>query len=203
MRKGNSQMGIKVTKKTKPKLYGRELAEAKRLEKLDEIRQKRLDKKNKKATPSGLSMTPSIIKKRKSTKPKLTGRDLAEAKRLEKLKVLKLKSDVKKALSKKDKNSDKSIKTSIRPKARPIISASTTTVTNSVVPKARKFNEEVKTLKKELTKAKTKPEKTKIEKKIEAMRLAFKKKERRGKGSGFRISGAGDDMDFIMKMLKK
>ena len=35
------------------------------------------------------------------------------------------------------------------------------------------------------------------------MALAFKKKERQGKESGFRISGAGDDMDFLMKMLKK
>ena len=101
MRKGNSQMGIKVTKKTKPKLYGRELAEAKRLEKLDEIRQKRLDKKNKKATPSGLSMTPSIIKKRKSTKPKLTGRDLAEAEREAKLVERRKKYLAKKAKNKK------------------------------------------------------------------------------------------------------
>ena len=96
------------------------------------------------------------------------------------------------------------------PKARPIVSVSTTTVTKSVVPKARKFNAEVKKIKKEvvklnkeLTKVKTKPEKTKIEKKLEAMRLAFKKKERQGKGSGFVISGAGEDMDFLMKMLKK
>ena len=98
MRKGNSQMGIKVTKKTKPKLYGRELAEAKRLEKLDEIRQKRLDKKNKKATPSCLSMTPSIIKK---TKPKLTAREKVEAEREAKLVERRKKYLAKKAKNKK------------------------------------------------------------------------------------------------------
>ena len=82
--------------------------------------------------------------------------------------------------------------------------------TISVVPKARKFNTEIKKIKKEvvklnkeLTKVKTKPEKTKLQKKLDAITLAFKKKERQGKGSGFRISGAGDDMDFLMKMLKK
>tara|TARA_R110000851_G_scaffold74492_1_gene164258 strand:+ start:6 stop:434 length:429 start_codon:yes stop_codon:yes gene_type:complete len=137
-------MGIKVTENKKPKLIGRDLAEAKRLEKLDAIRQKRLDKKNKKAKPSGLSMNPSIIKKRKSTKPKLTGRDLADAKRQEKLEVLKLKSDIKKALSKKNKKSDKSIKTSIRPKAR-LIKIS---VDNSGIPESKSILKAFNKLKK-------------------------------------------------------
>ena len=38
---------------------------------------------------------------------------------------------------------------------------------------------------------------------MKANRLAFKKKQRQGKGYGFRISGAGDDIDFIVKMLEK
>tara|TARA_R110002096_G_scaffold100861_1_gene223328 strand:- start:93 stop:521 length:429 start_codon:yes stop_codon:yes gene_type:complete len=137
-------MGIKVTENKKPKLTGRDLAERKREEKLIEIRQKRLDKKNKKAKPSGLSMIPSIIKKRKPTKPKLTGRDLADAKRQEKLEVLKLKSDIKKTLSKKSNKSDKSIKTSIRPKAR-LIKIS---VDNSGIPESKSILKAFNKLKK-------------------------------------------------------
>ena len=91
-------MGIKVTENKKPKLTGRDLAERKREEKLIEIRQKRLDKKNKKAKPSGLSMTPSIIKK---TKPKLTGLAKVEAEREAKLVERRKKYLAKKAKNKK------------------------------------------------------------------------------------------------------
>jgi hypothetical protein len=39
---------------------------------------------------------------------------------------------------------------------------------------------------------------------MEADRIAFKKKQRQGKGIGFRISGATNaDIEFIMKMLEK
>ena len=141
-------MGIKVTENKKPKLTGRDLVERKREEKLIEIRQKHMDKKKKKTKLSGLSMTPSIIKKRKSTKPKLYGRDLAEAKHLEKLENLKIVNDIKKMLVKENKNSSKSIKTSIRPKAR-IIKIS---VDESGIPESKAILKAFNKLKKLLNK---------------------------------------------------
>ena len=85
---------------------------------------------------------------------------------------------------------------------------------HTYVPKSRKFSEEVKKIKKEAVKLNKKLIKAKketdsdrvkaLKKKMEADRLAFKKKERQGKGSGFRISGATNaDIEFIMKMLEK
>ena len=59
-------------------LTGRELAEAKRMEKLEKIRDA---KKASKTKSKGLSMTPRPVKK--AVKPKLTGREAAEAKQME------------------------------------------------------------------------------------------------------------------------
>ena len=113
----------------------REATELKLQKDLEKIRKKYLKEKN------------IIVKKRKPTKVKLTGRDLVDAKRQEKLEVLKIKSDIKKALSKKNKKSDKSIKTSITPKAR-VIKIS---VDNSGIPESKAilkaFNELKKLLK--------------------------------------------------------
>ena len=71
-------MGAKIS--ANQVLTGRDLAEAKRREKLEKIR---VAKKASKAKKSGLSMTPSPVKK--AVKPKLTGRDAVEAKQMEKL----------------------------------------------------------------------------------------------------------------------
>ena len=73
-------MAIKISASNPPKLTGRDLAEFKRREKLEKIR---VAKKASKAKKSGLSMTPSPVKK--AVKPKLTGRDAVEAKQMEKL----------------------------------------------------------------------------------------------------------------------
>ena len=69
-------MGAKIS--ANQVLTGRDLAEAKRREKLEKIR---VAKKASKAKKSGLSMTPSPVKK--AVKPKLTGRDAAEARAME------------------------------------------------------------------------------------------------------------------------
>jgi len=114
----------------------REATELKRQKDLEKIREKKLKEKS------------IIVKKRKPTKVKLTGRDAADAKRQEKLEVLKLKSDIKKALSKKNKKSDKSIKTSIRPKAR-IIKIS---VDESGIPESKAILKAFNKLKKLLNK---------------------------------------------------
>ena len=174
-------------------MAGREETEAKREKELVALRKKYLakkakDKKNKKPAA-----------KKKVVRLDLS-REGVEASRLKKLDAILAKS--KKGVSK-----------SKIPKARPIISVSTTTVTKSVVPKVKKFKEEVKKiqkeevkLNKELTKAKKETDSDRIKainKKMKTNRLAFKKKQRQGKGYGFRISGAGDDLDFIVKMLEK
>jgi len=69
-------MGVKIS--ANQGLSGRELAEAKRMEKLEKIR---AAKKASKTKGNGLSMKPKPVKK--TVKPKLTGREAAEAKRME------------------------------------------------------------------------------------------------------------------------
>ena len=153
----------------------------------------------------------------------MAGREETEAKREKELVALRKKYLAKKAKDKKSPSKKKvvrldlsreGVETSRRKKLDDLLAKSKRGVSKSVVPKARKFKEEVKKVKKEAVKLnkelieakkETHSDKIKaINKKMEAARMAFKKKERQGKGFGFRISGATNaDIEFIMKMLKK
>mgnify|MGYP003654282693 FL=1 len=153
----------------------------------------------------------------------MAGREETEAKREKELVALRKKYLAKKAKDKKSPSKKKvvrldlsreGVETSRRKKLDDLLAKSKKGVSKSLVPKARKFKEEVKKVKKEvvklnkeLTKAKKETDSDRVKtlkKKMEADRLAFKKKERQGKGIGFRISGATNaDIEFIMKMLEK
>ena len=100
----------------------------------------------------------------------------------------------------------------MRPKAR-----STTAVTSSLIPKVKKFKADISKLKKDVSKIKRKEkspttlsstaslnkELARLEKEHKQLLMRYKKKERGGKEEGYITSGAGDDLDFIIKMFQK
>jgi hypothetical protein len=182
----------------------REAAEKKRENELVELRKKYLAKKGKKPAA-----------KKKAIKPKLVGREAVEAKRQEKLEALRVAAKTRKAL----KNNKKSLapKKSVKPKSRPSLSISKTTVTSSLIPKTKKFKNDIAKLKKDISSSKGKnkspitlskyglfmKELARLEKEYKQRMMKEKRKQRSGKKESYVLSGAGDDIDFLVKMLKK